>query len=95
MKIKSGKLNRIPAQYSDELMAFIRAMLSQDPEERPSTHELLKHEYVAIRIQESRQKEKYLRLKRRETEIHNKIEQLKKKEEAVETKLVELAEKEA
>ena len=84
MKIKSGKRNRIPAQYSDELMSFIHAMLSQDPEQRPSTHELLQHDYVAIRIQESRQKEKYLRLKRKETEIHHKMEQLKKKEEEVE-----------
>ena len=28
MKIKAGRLDRIPAQYSDELMGFITAMLS-------------------------------------------------------------------
>ena len=85
MKIKAGRLDRIPAQYSDELMGFITAMLSQDPEQRPGTHELLQHDYVAIRIQESKQKEKYLRLKRKETDLAQKMEQLKKKEEAMET----------
>merc|ERR1712176_848277 len=69
MKIKAGKLARIPPQYSDELMGFIQCMLCQDPEQRPSTHDLLQHEYVGIRIQESKQKDKYLRLKRREADL--------------------------
>ena len=36
MKIKAGKLDRIPRCYSEELMTCIRAMLQQDPDKRPS-----------------------------------------------------------
>ena len=95
MKIRSGKLDRIPPNYSDELMHFISAMLMQDPEKRPSTETLLTHEYVSIRIQERKQVDKYIRLKRKEADLNQKIESIKKKDEALEIKLIELAEKEA
>ena len=36
MKIKSGKLDRIPAMYTDELMKIIQSMIQQDPEKRPT-----------------------------------------------------------
>lgn len=43
-KIRSGKLERIPSQYSDELMEMIKLMLLQLASERPSVSDLLKHQ---------------------------------------------------
>jgi hypothetical protein len=40
MKIKSGKLDRIPSIYSDDLMSVIGAMIQQDPDKRPSVDQL-------------------------------------------------------
>ena len=42
-KIRSGKLDRIPGQYSSDLMDFITVMLHQDKEKRPSVDTLLQH----------------------------------------------------
>jgi 2-hydroxy-3-keto-5-methylthiopentenyl-1-phosphate phosphatase len=42
-KIKSGHLDRIPSQYTDELMKVIREMISLDPHMRPSAEKLLEH----------------------------------------------------
>ena len=43
MKIKSGKLDRIPSLYSDDLMTVIQSMIQQDPDRRPSVDDLLQH----------------------------------------------------
>lgn len=40
-KIRSGKLDRIPKQYSDELMDIITVMLHQKAETRPAVSQLL------------------------------------------------------
>ena len=64
MKIKSGKLDRIPAQYSDELMSVITSMIQQDPNKRPSTDELLNHPQVSVRYKEKKIKEHYNKLKK-------------------------------
>jgi len=40
MKIKSGKLDRIPAMYTDDLWRVITSMIQQDPDRRPSVDEL-------------------------------------------------------
>ena len=45
-KIKAGKIDRIPKIYSEELWKFIMTMITQDPTNRPSVDDLLKHEYV-------------------------------------------------
>jgi serine/threonine protein kinase len=95
MKIKAGKLDRIPRLYSDELMHVISAMLSQDPTKRPSAEQLLNHEYISIRIQEKKQFDRYTKLKRKELEYQHKLEQVKPQEMQAEKKLADLAEKEA
>lgn len=69
VKIKSGKLDRIPRCYSDNLMQCIHAMLQQDPDRRPSADQLLEHEQIAIRIQEKSQFDRYSKLKRKEAEL--------------------------
>ena len=68
MKIKQGKLERIPKIYSEELMMFIRAMLEQKPDNRPNTEQCLSHEYISIRLQEKKQQDKYVLLKRKEAD---------------------------
>jgi len=40
MKIKSGKLDRIPSMYTDDLWNVITSMIKQDPDRRPSVDEL-------------------------------------------------------
>jgi len=42
-KIKSGKLDRIPSTYTDDLMSVIRSMIQQDADKRPSVDDLLNH----------------------------------------------------
>jgi NIMA (never in mitosis gene a)-related kinase len=41
MKIKAGKFDRIPSQYSDKLWRVISWMLNQQPEKRPDITELI------------------------------------------------------
>ncbi|GIQ80206.1 hypothetical protein KIPB_000966 [Kipferlia bialata] len=50
LKIKAGKFNPLPAQYSAELSGIVRSMLSHDPKSRPSTTDLVKLPTVAQRM---------------------------------------------
>jgi hypothetical protein len=43
MKIKSGKIDKIPSQYSDELFRVIQWMMSLEKEKRPSVEDLMVH----------------------------------------------------
>jgi hypothetical protein len=69
MKIKSGKLDRIPAAYSDDLMTVIRAMIEQDPEKRPSVDQMMSHEQIHVRLKEEKIKQFRDSLKRKEAEL--------------------------
>ena len=68
-KIRSGNLDRIPSQYSDDLMKIIRVMLEQKADKRPNVSDLLAHEQVQVRILEKKYKDKYAYLKKKEYEI--------------------------
>ena len=94
MKIKAGKIDRIPKIYSEELWKFIMMMITQDPTSRPSVDDLLKHEYVQIRNQERQYLERYSKLKRKEVDFAQKVEHLDEKEKKLDKKLEELAGKE-
>ena len=41
MKIKAGKVDRIPTQYSDELFKVISSMMSVEKDKRPSVEDLM------------------------------------------------------
>jgi uncharacterized protein (DUF3084 family) len=41
MKIKQGKIDRIPSQYSEELFKVIQWMMNLDKEKRASVEELM------------------------------------------------------
>jgi len=43
MKIKSGKIDRIPSQYSDELFKVIQWMMHLEGTKRASVEELMLH----------------------------------------------------
>lgn len=70
MKIKDGKINRIPKQYSDELQNIIKSMLSVNPEDRPSVQELISNNPK-------------INLKVREMKVKDMIEDYHKREETL------------
>lgn len=41
MKIKAGKIDRVPSQYSEELFKVISTMMSVEKEKRPSVEDLM------------------------------------------------------
>ncbi|KAI8929250.1 kinase-like domain-containing protein [Entophlyctis helioformis] len=51
-KIRAGKIQPLPSQYSSELEQMIQAMLILDYEKRPSTQELLGHQRIRLSIRE-------------------------------------------
>ena len=52
LKIKDGKFNRIPSQYSNELMRVIRWMLKTDDKKRPNVEDLLNLPHVSMKLRE-------------------------------------------
>ena len=59
MKIKSGKYDRIPVRYSEELQRVIRGMLEIDADRRVSIGDLMGIGNVVIRIREKKFRDKY------------------------------------
>jgi len=56
VKIKDGKFNRIPKNYSEELWRVITLMLSPNKENRPTIKDLLNVPQILLRIREDRLK---------------------------------------
>jgi hypothetical protein len=52
MKIKSGKIERIPSQYSDELFKVIQMMMNLDQLKRPNVEDLMSHPKISQYIKE-------------------------------------------
>ncbi|SPN99968.1 related to NIMA-like protein kinase [Cephalotrichum gorgonifer] len=77
-KIKTGKYNPLPSCYSDELSATIQECLRINPDERPSTFNLLQ---LPI-----------MRLMRKERELVDMNSSIKSKEEALSAREARLAE---
>ena len=77
MKIKSGKYDRIPLRYSEELQKVIRGMLEIDPLRRVSIADLMELGNVTIRIKEKKLRDRYQDLKKKEEEMRIKEEELK------------------
>ena len=92
MKIKSGKYDRIPIRYSEELQRVIRGMLEIDVERRVSIGDLMGIGNVVIRIREKKFRDKYEGLKKREEELKKKEEEMKEWQEKIERKEKELRE---
>jgi len=73
-KIRSGKVERLPPNYSEELQRVICWMLSVDTEVRPSVEDLLNLPQVSLRLREKRLRDNQSAVKKKEEEL-NKLEQ--------------------
>lgn len=94
MKIKSGKIDRIPSAYSDELFRTIQSMMNLDKHKRPSVEDLMQHPQVSFRIKDQNIKDVYSGVKRKEEDILKKDKMVKEREADLDRQLKEIEEKE-
>ena len=69
LKIKSGKIEKIPEIYSHNLEKIILWMMNVEQDKRPSIKDILAIPEVNIRIKEKKIKEGYQKLKKYESEL--------------------------
>ena len=86
LKIKSGKVDKLPDKYSDNLCKVIFWMMNVDQEKRPTIKDLIMIPEVNIRIKERKIKEGYQKLKKYENELKIKEESLVEKEKKLKMK---------
>ena len=65
-KIRTGKFDRLPLRYSEELQNVLESMLKIKPEERPDIEKILKVPQITLRLNEKDLKDAYYSLKRKE-----------------------------
>ena len=94
MKIKSGKIERIPSVYSEELFKMIQTMMHLEKEMRPSVEDLMSHPKISKIIKEQDVQNYMVNQKRREEDLIKKEKAVKEKEAEIERKLKEIEEKE-
>eukprot|EP00347_Sterkiella_histriomuscorum_P005663 403355737 len=93
MKIKSGKIDPLPSQYSDELFKVIKLMMSLEKEQRPNVDELMPHPKISCFLKEQSMKDMISASKHKEEELLKKDKMIKKKEQDLAQQLKELEEK--
>ena len=76
LKIKSGKVDKLPEKYSESLCKIIFWMMNVEQDKRPSIKDIIIIPEVNIRIKERKVKEGYQRLKKYENELKLKEESL-------------------
>ena len=69
LKIKSGKVEKLPEIYSENLEKTILWMLNINQEKRPNIKDIIKIPEVSIRIKEKKIKDGYLKLKKYENDL--------------------------
>mmetsp|Transcript_8341 Transcript_8341/g.9032 ORF Transcript_8341/g.9032 Transcript_8341/m.9032 type:complete len:630 (-) Transcript_8341:162-2051(-) len=101
MKIKAGKTENIPSQYSAELQRVIRWMLALSHHERPSVEDLLNLPFVSQRLREKRLKDNITIIKKKEEDIskldssnEQKDKTIQSQEQGIEERKVSLKEQE-
>lgn len=82
MKIKAGKFERIPSQYSDDLFKVIQCMMSIDQAQRPNVEDLMQHPRISRIIKELQFKDIMSSVKRKEADLGKREAELKEKEDA-------------
>jgi len=80
MKIKAGKIERIPIKYSEELWRVVTWMLQINPIERPSIDDLMNLPHISLRLREKRLVEHHSILKKREEDIKEREKNVERKE---------------
>ena len=94
LKIKSGKVDKLPDKYSDNLCKVIFWMMNVEQEKRPSIKDIIMIPEVNIRIKERKVKEGYQKLKKYENELKIKEESLMETEKKLKMKEKYLDERE-
>ena len=101
LKIKAGKIERIPLKYSDELNKVIMWMMNVNQNNRPSVDDIVNLTQVNIRIKERRIKESYAKVRLleetvrlREVKVIEKEKELERRERCVEERERAVKEKE-
>ena len=94
LKIKSGKVDKLPERYSENLCKVIFWMMNVDQEKRPSIKDIIALPEVSIRIREKKVKETYQKLKKYENELKIREENLIENEKKLKMKEKFLEEKE-
>lgn len=84
LKIKNGKVERIPSRFSEELNRVIAWMLSIDQSKRPSIEDLLNLPHVSLRLRERRLKDNMAKLKKIEDTLKNREIELNDREKDLE-----------
>ena len=69
LKIKSGKIEKIPEIYSQNLEKVILWMINVEQDKRPSIKDIISIPEVSFRIKEKKIKEGYQKLKKYESEL--------------------------
>jgi serine/threonine protein kinase len=92
-KIKTGKFDRIPNKYSEDLHRVIKMMLNVNKDKRPSVTDLLKLRNVRVKLKEIRLTEQSTQLKEKIKEIKEREKRLKEKEAKLKIKEEQLNEK--
>ena len=86
LKIKSGKVEKLPDKYSDNLCKVIFWMMNVEPDKRPSIKDIILIPEVNIRIKERKVKEGYQKLKKFENDLKIKEENLIENEKKLKLK---------
>ena len=86
LKIKSGKIEKLPDKYSENLCKLIFWMMNVEPEKRPNIKDIIAIPEVNLRIKERKIKEGYQRLKKYESELKIKEENLMENEKKLKMK---------
>lgn len=94
VKIRAGKVEKLPTRYSEELQRVVNWMLSLDPNLRPSVEDLLNLPQISLRIREKKLRENQLALKKKEEELKKKEAEINAIEEENRLKRLELDERE-
>jgi NIMA (never in mitosis gene a)-related kinase len=94
VKVRSGKVEKLPTRYSEELQRVVNWMLSLDPNLRPSVEDLLNLPQISLRIREKKLRENQLALKKKEEELKKKEAEINAIEEENRLKKLELDERE-
>lgn len=94
LKIRDGKIEQIPAKYSNEIRRVIAWCLSINQKERPNAEDLLNIPEISRRLREKRLRENQSLLKKKEEEISERRKELRVLEENLRKREQNLLEKE-
>ena len=83
LKIKSGKVDKLPSSYSENLCKTILSLMNVDQNKRPTIKEIISIPNIAIRIKEKKIKDGYQKLKKYENELKIREENIIEKEKQI------------